>query len=135
MERKKTRSLFMFPILNIVIRYTDCYFELLIVFCAIFDLLIQVKGEISNEGVLIALRLHEWLKPSLEPSHNSAVQFLRGEISYVTDWFDFWFLGYLSSPEKQGLCYYDTWIEFYLLCDFSFLRSDIGYVLFISFWL
>ena len=49
----------MFPILNIVIRYTDCYFELSIVFCAIFDLLIQVKGEISNEGVLIALRLHE----------------------------------------------------------------------------
>lgn len=57
-DEKGNKGLFMFPVLNIAIGYADYYFQLLIVFCTIFDPLTQVKGEISYEGVLRAQSFH-----------------------------------------------------------------------------
>lgn len=130
----------MFHICNIATQYIDCYIKLLIVFCAIFDPHIHVKEEISNERILRTLNCHLWLKPSMEPSHhNLVVRSLRGEVSWLISHWITWFL--VSRPpfsRKAGIMLmgYVEWILatiFFLLGDFSFLTSDIGYVLFIRF--
>lgn len=54
-EKKENKNLSMFIILNIA---TDCYFQLLIIFCIIFDPITQVKGEISYEEVQRAQSFH-----------------------------------------------------------------------------
>lgn len=58
-DGKKENKGSMFSTLNIATGYTDCYFKLPIVFCAIFDPPILVKGEVNNEKVLRALSFHQ----------------------------------------------------------------------------
>lgn len=141
MEGKWTRFPSVFPITNMASLYMHCYFKLLIAFCAIFDPLTQVKGEISSEGVLRALSFHLWLKPNLKPLHHN----LAVESSYeISCHRMIWFLvnrpSFLSREAGIMLAGYVDWIlapMFFLPVSFwanSVLISDIFYSVFSSYY-